>query len=73
MIDVLVNGKPGDVISAQDRGLQFGDGVFETIAVKSGELLCRKAHFDRLEAGLPASIYSLPGQESAGAGGKPAL
>ena len=51
MIDVLVNGKPGDVISVQDRGLQFGDGVFETIAVKSGELLCLKAHFDRLEAG----------------------
>ena len=51
MIDALVNGKPGDVISVQDRGLQFGDGVFETIAVKSGELLCRKAHFDRLEAG----------------------
>ncbi len=51
MIDVLVNGQPGDVISIHDRGLQFGDGVFETIAVKSGELLCRKAHFDRLEAG----------------------
>ncbi len=51
MIDVLVNGQPGDVISIHDRGLQFGDGVFETIAVKSGELLCREAHFARLEAG----------------------
>ena len=51
MIDALVNGEPGDVISIHDRGLQFGDGVFETIAIQSGELLCREAHFARLEAG----------------------
>ena len=47
----LINGKPRDVISVHDRGFQFGDGIFETIAVQGGELLCRKEHFDRLEAG----------------------
>ena len=51
MMDALVNGEPGGVISIHDRGLQFGDGVFETIAVQSGEPLCREAHFARLEAG----------------------
>ena len=51
MIDALVNGEPGGVISIHDRGLQFGDGVFETIAVQSGEPLCLEAHFARLEAG----------------------
>ncbi len=51
MIDALVNGEPGDAISIHDRGLQFGDGVFETIAVQSGKLLCREAHFARLETG----------------------
>ena len=51
MTDALVNGEPGSVISIHDRGLQFGDGVFETIAVQSGEMLCREAHFARLEAG----------------------
>ena len=51
MIDTLVNGMPGDAISIHDRGLQFGDGVFETIAVQSGNLLCREAHFSRLETG----------------------
>ncbi len=51
MIETLVNGEPGSVISVHDRGLQFGDGVFETIAVQSGEMLCYEAHFARLEAG----------------------
>ena len=51
MVDTLVNGKPGAAISIHDRGLQFGDGVFETIAVRSGKLLCRDAHFTRLETG----------------------
>ena len=51
MIDTLVNGIPGDAISAHDRGLQFGDGVFETIAVQSGKMLCADAHFSRLEIG----------------------
>ena len=51
MIDALVNGEPGGVISIHDRGLQFGDGVFETLAVQSGEILCREAHFARLETG----------------------
>ena len=50
-MDALVNGEPGGVISIHDRGLQFGDGVFETVAVQSGEPLCREAHFARLEAG----------------------
>ena len=51
MNGALVNGEPGSVISIHDRGLQFGDGVFETIAVQSGEMLCSDAHFARLEAG----------------------
>ncbi len=51
MIGALVNGEPGSVISIHDRGLQFADGVFETIAVQSGEMLCGDAHFARLEKG----------------------
>ena len=60
MIDALVNGEPGSVISIHDRGLQFGDGVFETIAVQSGEMLCADAHFARLEAGCRQLSIAAP-------------
>ena len=46
--DRLVNGKATDEISIDDRGLQYGDGVFETIAVKNGALLCWADHIERL-------------------------
>jgi branched-chain amino acid aminotransferase len=44
--------------SADDRGFLLGDGLFETIRVKSGQVVRLKAHFDRLESsgialGLP--------------------
>ena len=60
MVDTLVNGTPGDAISIHDRGLQFGDGVFETIAVQSGKLLCRDAHFTRLETGCRRLSITCP-------------
>jgi len=48
---MLVNGTPGTSISAADRGLNYGDGVFETIAVDRGEPLLWQRHMARLEAG----------------------
>ena len=63
MIDALVNGEPGGVLSIHDRGLQFGDGVFETIAVQSGEPLCREAHFARLEAGCRHLSIACPDRD----------
>ena len=36
-----VDGQPADNVPLKDRGLAYGDGVFETIAVKAGQpLLC---------------------------------
>ena len=63
MIDTLVNGIPGDTISIHDRGLQFGDGVFETIAVQSGKLLCREEHFTRLESGCRHLSITCPDRD----------
>ena len=51
MTEALVNGLPGSLVSVHDRGLQFGDGVFETIAVQSGVPLYLEAHLQRLQAG----------------------
>lgn len=45
---VLVNGKEQDHVAVYDRGLQFGDGVFETIAVDHGKPLLWNQHMERL-------------------------
>jgi 4-amino-4-deoxychorismate lyase len=49
---VLVNGEPGRPIEAADRGLQFGDGVFETLRLSGGRPTLWARHWTRLCAGL---------------------
>jgi 4-amino-4-deoxychorismate lyase len=46
-----IDGRPADTLSVTDRGLAYGDGVFETIAVKSGRALLLERHLQRLEYG----------------------
>jgi 4-amino-4-deoxychorismate lyase len=48
---VLINGVETDRIEAADRGLAFGDGLFETIAVRDGLPCLWQAHLDRLREG----------------------
>ncbi len=47
----LINGKTANEISFLDRGLHYGDGLFETIAVQNQTLLCWDEHLNRLEQG----------------------
>jgi 4-amino-4-deoxychorismate lyase len=51
MIECLVNGEISDCIDTADRGLQYGDGLFETIAVFGGQPRFWQAHVDRLKSG----------------------
>lgn len=44
---LLINGVPGENISAQDRGFQYGDGIFETLAVADGQPLLWDRHLRR--------------------------
>lgn len=46
--DILINGEPATHLPVNDRGLHYGDGVFETIAVQGGQLLCMAEHLERL-------------------------
>lgn len=46
-----VDGQPADVLSLKDRGLAYGDGLFETIAVRNGEPVLLARHLQRLELG----------------------
>lgn len=50
----LVNGLDGETVASSDRGLQYGDGIFETIAVRNGTPLLWHAHLDRLARGVEA-------------------
>jgi 4-amino-4-deoxychorismate lyase len=46
-----VNGKPRDSITLSDRGLAYGDGVFETIRIHDHKLVLLDRHLERLAAG----------------------
>lgn len=50
-VPVLVNGKPVDCVPTSDRGLLYGDGVFETIAVENGQFRYWPQHLRRLQSG----------------------
>lgn len=47
----LVDGQYQSELPCDDRGLQFGDGVFETIAVAQQAPLLASAHIERLKKG----------------------
>jgi 4-amino-4-deoxychorismate lyase len=49
---ILVNGEPGGQVEAGDRGLQFGDGVFETLRLEGGRPSLWERHWTRLCRGL---------------------
>jgi 4-amino-4-deoxychorismate lyase len=47
-----VDGIEGLSVPADDRGLQYGDGVFETVLVRNGVARFLETHLARLERGL---------------------
>ncbi|MBM3618680.1 MAG: D-amino acid aminotransferase, partial [Alphaproteobacteria bacterium] len=51
------------VVSVQDRGFRYGDGVFETIAVHGGVPYQWELHLARLEAGLKALEIPAPSED----------
>jgi 4-amino-4-deoxychorismate lyase len=46
-----VDGKPAELLSVKDRGLAYGDGLFETIAVNAGQPVLLERHMARLAQG----------------------
>lgn len=48
------------IIHPDNRGLRFGDGLFETIKFKNNELILADDHFARLWQGLKLLQYTIP-------------
>lgn len=46
-----IDGRPATDVPADDRGLHYGDGLFETLAVRDGAVLLWDRHLARLLAG----------------------
>ena len=61
MSSVLVNGVPTDRIPVDDRGLLYGDGLFETVAFHRGRAALWPLHMARLAQGC--RVLDLPGPD----------
>ncbi|SEP71341.1 4-amino-4-deoxychorismate lyase [Ectothiorhodospira magna] len=48
---ILVNGQSVDVLPVDDRGLQYGDGLFETLRIQGGRVCHWPLHLERLQEG----------------------
>jgi len=58
---VLVNGREDGTIDPADRGLNYGDGLFETLAVRDGRARFFDWHLERLATGAARLGIPLPG------------
>lgn len=63
MTYTLINGEVKDTISVLDRGLQYGDGLFETMAVRNGKINLWESHWERLAFGCKQLSITLPNKE----------
>jgi 4-amino-4-deoxychorismate lyase len=57
---IMINGERTELLPATDRGLHYGDGLFETIAVVEGRLRLWNAHMERLQRGCEVLGLPLP-------------
>lgn len=63
MLAAWVDGAPAGAISLDDRGLHYGDGLFETIGASHGQARFLGAHLARLTHGCVA--LSIPAPDAA--------
>ncbi len=57
---MLINGIATEQLQATDRGLQYGDGLFETVAVVDGQPRLWREHMARLAYGCQRLQIALP-------------
>ncbi|MGB6354971.1 MAG: aminotransferase class IV, partial [Steroidobacteraceae bacterium] len=62
-MNTWIDGRKGARIDVRDRGLQYGDGLFETMRVRGGEVRFMDYHLERLAEGC--SRLKIAGPSSA--------
>ena len=55
-----INSEGTSIISADNRGLRYGDGLFETLKFQNGLLILADEHFERLWKGLQVLQFEIP-------------
>ena len=60
MPKILINGQSNDQLLASDRGLHYGDGLFETLVIIHGEPQLWDAHRSRLAEGARRLAIPIP-------------
>ena len=63
-VHALLNGEPATGLSLLDRGLHYGDGLFETVRVRQRQPLYWREHLDRLERGCRRLALPFPGADA---------
>jgi 4-amino-4-deoxychorismate lyase len=58
---ILVDGAVTEMVSARDRGLNYGDGLFETMRLHAGRVCLLSRHLARLRAGCVRLALPYPG------------
>lgn len=58
----LINGEPRDRLPVTDRGLHYGDGLFETMALRHGRVRFLQRHLRRLQEGCLRLLLPIPGE-----------
>jgi 4-amino-4-deoxychorismate lyase len=59
-VSLWINGRPGTVIDCRDRGLQYGDGLFETMLVRRRRIRLLELHLERLAEGCRRLGLAVP-------------
>jgi 4-amino-4-deoxychorismate lyase len=59
-LSAWINGRRGTHIDYRDRGLQYGDGVFETMRVRRGRIRLLDYHLERLADGCARLQIAAP-------------
>jgi 4-amino-4-deoxychorismate lyase len=62
MLECLVNGEISTYVTTTSRGLNYADGLFETLSVHNGRPRRWQAHMDRLGAGCERLGLAMPPQ-----------
>jgi len=63
MSNVLINGISARYVDVMDRGLHYGDGLFETILYAGGRLQFWEQHIARMSAGARKLGIRFPGEQ----------